>query len=161
MARKANFKTILKRQKKYADAEVSQELRDTGLEMRTSHEHVVREWTHKPVFKAEVNEQPYLKTVTIKVKGEAADIWTFVDKGTKPHDITAKNVPFLKFQSGYSARTAPVAKFNQVRDRNLAHGCKSKRYTIPETKPANSRKPFLRNSRHLLRIGYRRRLNEV
>jgi len=113
MARKANFKTILARQKKYADAEVSQELRDTGLEMRTSHEHVVREWTHKPTFKAEVNEQRYLKTVKIKVKGKNADIWTFVDKGTKPHEIAAKNVPFLKFQSGYSARTAPVAKFNQ------------------------------------------------
>lgn len=113
MARKANFKTILARQKKFADKEVSQELRDTGLEMRTSHQHVVSEWQHKPTFKAEVNESQYLKTVTIKVKGEAADIWTFVDKGTKPHEIAAKNVPFLKFQTGYSARTAPVAKFNQ------------------------------------------------
>lgn len=113
MARKANFKTILARQKKFADAEVSQELRDTGLEMRTSHQHVVSEWQHKPTFKAEISESKYLKTVTIKVKGDAANIWTFVDKGTKPHEIAAKNVPFLKFQTGYSARTAPVAKFNQ------------------------------------------------
>lgn len=113
MARKASFKTILARQKKFADAEVSQELRDTGLEMRTSHEHVAREWAHKPTFKAEVDESKYLKTVKIKVKGRYADIWTFVDQGTKPHEIAAKNVPMLKFQSGHSARTAPVAKFNQ------------------------------------------------
>lgn len=113
MARKASFKTILARQKKYADAEVSQELRDTGLEMRTSHEHVVREWVHQPHFKVEVNESKYFKDVTIKPKGDNAAIWTFVDQGTKPHDIAAKNVPLLKFQTGYSARTAPVAKFNQ------------------------------------------------
>ncbi len=113
MARKASFKTILARQKKYADQEVAQELRDTGLEMRTEHEHVVREWTHKPTFKVETDERPFLKTVKIKVKGENADIWTFVDQGTKPHEIAAKNAPMLKFQTGYSARTAPVAKSNQ------------------------------------------------
>lgn len=112
MPRKASFKTIIARQKKFADREISQELRDTGLEMRTEHEKVVRDWTHKPTFKAEVNESKYLKTVKIKVKGQHADIWTFVDKGTKPHEIAAKNVPLLKFQTGYSARTAPIAKHN-------------------------------------------------
>jgi len=113
MARKASFKTILARQKKYIDAEVLNELTATGQEVRTSHEKVVREWSSKPSFKAELDVRPFTRTVKIKVKGAAADIWTFVDKGTKPHEIAAKNVPFLKFQTGYSARTAPVAKFNQ------------------------------------------------
>lgn len=45
--------------------------------------------------------------------GRYAPIWIYVDKGTKPHEIAAKNVPLLKFQTGYSARTAPVAKYNQ------------------------------------------------
>lgn len=110
MARKASMKTILARQKKYADAEVDTELRDTGQELKTADEHVVREWSHKPGFKAKVYSQPFYKSVEVKPTGPNAAIWYYVDLGTKPHVIKAKNVPLLKGQLGYSARTAPVAK---------------------------------------------------
>lgn len=113
MAKKRSFTEILARQQKYATAEAIAETDATADEGLTYHRKVVREWTHKPGFRQQKYASPNTYSIKIVPTGRYATIWTYVDKGTKPHEIAAKNVPLLKFQSGYSARTAPVAKFQQ------------------------------------------------
>lgn len=110
---KASFRTILARQKKAIEREVAQELRATGQEGVSHFNKVTRSWSHQIKFRAETKLQPSLYTVKIVPQGRNKAIWGFVDLGTKPHVIRAKNAPFLKFQTGYSARTAPVAQFNK------------------------------------------------
>lgn len=41
-------------------------------------------------------------------------IYAYVDKGTKPHIIRAKRAKYLRFQSGYRAKTTP----RKIRSRN-------------------------------------------
>jgi hypothetical protein len=144
MAKRASFKTILARQKKYVEIEVNQELRDTGLELRTDHEKVVRDWRHKPTFRAELNTSAAIKTVKIVPKGVNKAIWYWVDRGTKAHLIKAKNKPFLAFQTGYSARTAPVAKFNQGTGQKFGAWRKKKEVHHPGTKARKFTETFLK-----------------
>lgn len=113
MARKRSFSDILARQRKYATEAAIAETDDTAEEGLTYHRKVVREWTHRPGFRQQKYKNPNVYSIKLVPTGRYATIWYYVDRGTKPHDIAAVNVPLLKFQSGYSARTAPAAKFAQ------------------------------------------------
>lgn len=113
MAKRANFKTIIARQKKEIAKEIEFELRDTGQEIKGKAEKVVREWTHRPTFRATYSTHAAIQSVKIVPQGKHKLLWYYVDLGTRPHPITAKNAPFLKFQVGYSARTAVGAKSAQ------------------------------------------------
>lgn len=113
MASKSSVKKLLQRQQQFVSIEVTNELIDTGDELKGEHDKVVRQWKHKMTFKAQRTQGKSYQVVKIIPQGKNKKIWYYVDLGTKPHIIRAKNKPFLKFQSGYSARTAPVAKFNQ------------------------------------------------
>ena len=113
MARKRSFSDILARQRKYATEEAIDETDAIADEALTYHRKVVREWTHKPGFRQQKYKSPNVYSIKIVPTGRYATIWYYVDRGTKPHEIAAKNVPLLRFQSGYSARTAPVAKSAQ------------------------------------------------
>jgi hypothetical protein len=144
MAKRASFKTILARQKKYVEIEVDQELRDTGQELKTADDKVVRDWRHKPTFRAEYNKSAAIRTVKIVPKGEHKNLWYYVDLGTKPHIIRAKNKPFLKFQTGYSARTAPVAKFNQGTGQKFGAWRQVKEVHHPGTKARKFSETFLK-----------------
>jgi hypothetical protein len=112
MPTKLQFARIIRKQKNAADREMAITLNDTANELLAEHEKVVRQWTHKPRFKAVKIRQRTLQTIRIEPTGIHKKIWTYVDQGTRPHIIAAKNVPLLKFQTGYSARTAPVARAN-------------------------------------------------
>lgn len=110
--KKIQLARLIRRQKNAADREIAITLADTGHELLAEHEKVVRQWTHKPRFKAVRIRQRSIQTVRIEPTGINKKIWTYVDQGTRPHVIAAKNVPLLKFRTGYSARTAPVARAN-------------------------------------------------
>lgn len=144
MARKASFKTILARQKKFVEAEVNQELMRSGQELRTDHEKVVRDWVHKPTFRAELDTRAAVRTVKIVPKGVHKAIWYYVDRGTKPHIIRAKNKPFLAFQTGYSARTAPVAKFGVGTGQKFGAWRRKKEVNHPGTKARKFTETFLK-----------------
>lgn len=84
-------------------------------EMYQYHRDVVARWEHKVRFQTQVSVQPTLISGTIIPTGRNAEIWTFVDAGTKgPYPIPtfANPAVTLKFRTAYSARTAPIAKFN-------------------------------------------------
>jgi len=76
---------------------------------------VVANWEHKPVFKARKFIRPNKIWVNVFPSGENADIWKWVSRGTKAHDIEAKNKPFLAFMWGgkgsYKAKTAPGGRY--------------------------------------------------
>ena len=70
-----------------------------------SHERIVTNWKHKPKFQGRKTIKTNIIIVTVFPTGPNAKIWRFVDEGTKPHIIRAKNVPLLKFKTGYQPKT--------------------------------------------------------
>lgn len=70
-----------------------------------SHNLVVAGWEHKPKFQTRKDIRPEKITMTCFPVGPNAKIYIFVDQGTKPHVIEAKNAPRLVFQTSYAPRT--------------------------------------------------------
>ena len=64
----------------------------------------IETWGNKPVFN---------KSVTASVNAIIGQVWTddnvyhILDGGAKPHTFGPKNAPFLRFQSGFAAKTKP------------------------------------------------------
>lgn len=97
---------------------------------------VVRDWSHKVDFDDTIVVTKFRTELTIKPKGRNVKIFGYVDKGTKgPYIITAKNAPRLKFQTGYSARTAPTAKYNQGTGKSFGSWASPKTVIHPGIKP--------------------------
>jgi hypothetical protein len=70
-----------------------------------SHNLVVANWKHKPKFQTRKDIRPNKITMSVFPVGDNAEIYTFVDQGTRPHVIKAKNAPRLVFQTGYKPKT--------------------------------------------------------
>lgn len=70
-----------------------------------SHNLVVANWKNKPVFQARKFISAERIAITVFPTGDAAEIYTYVDQGTKPHIIAPKNGPFLSFRTGYKSKT--------------------------------------------------------
>lgn len=72
-----------------------------------SHELVVANWKNKPTFQT----RKYIKGdsigMTVFPAGEAKEIYTYVDQGTKPHLIVPVHAKLLRFRTGYSPKTLP------------------------------------------------------
>jgi len=97
---------------------------------------VVRDWSHKVDFDDTIVVTKSRMELTIKPKGRNVKIFGYVDKGTKgPYIIAAKNAPRLKFRTGYSARTAPVNKFNQGSGQSFGSWVSTKTTIHPGIKP--------------------------
>lgn len=70
-----------------------------------SHNLIVADWKNKPIFQARKFISAERIAVTVFPTGPAAEIYGYVDQGTRPHLITPKNGPFLSFHTGYSPKT--------------------------------------------------------
>lgn len=66
---------------------------------------VVANWEHKPKFQARKTIGKDKITLTVFPVGENADIFKFVDQGTKPHVIKPVRAKMLRFQLGYKSKT--------------------------------------------------------
>lgn len=141
---KASFWTIIARQKKAIEREVEFELRSTGQEGVSHFNKVTRSWSHQIKFRAETDLRPPIRTVKIVPQGKDKLLWYYVDLGTKPHPIAAKNAPFLSFQIGYSARTAPVAKFNQGTGQSFGDWKQVTEVDHPGSEPRDFSKTFMK-----------------
>lgn len=74
-----------------------------------------RTWDHKPAF--------YAKRVTRGITiNTDSQIYQWVDRGTRPHTIEAKNAPFLVFRWPYKAKTKVrvIASYQAHYGSNLA-----------------------------------------
>lgn len=77
----------------------------------------VQTWGTKVSFQSDVKARTGLTTYRIKIVGspKAVTIFGWVDKGTKPHRIPKAGntgAKMLRFNTPYSARTAPIARAN-------------------------------------------------
>lgn len=88
------------------------ELTRIMLEQKAQYTRVVMRWSNKPDFRVMMVRAPKFLMGRVVVKGKAMKIWQYVDKGTRAHFIRPRFKPFLMFRSGYSPRTAPIARFN-------------------------------------------------
>lgn len=73
-----------------------------GRAAKRDYESTTRTWDHKPKFDLVVAESGGDLTVTV---GTDDKIYGYVDRGTKPHVIRPKRSRFLRFSSGYRAKT--------------------------------------------------------
>lgn len=67
-------------------------------------EATVRTWSTKPTFDLTITEKGGDYSVTA---GTDSEIYKFVDSGTKPHQIKPKRSKYLRFSSGFKAKTRP------------------------------------------------------
>jgi len=65
-------------------------------------ESTVRTWKHKPAFDVTITKQGEDYSVTA---GTDDVIYGYVNDGTKPHPIKPKRSKYLRFSSGYKAKT--------------------------------------------------------
>lgn len=73
-----------------------------------SHELVVANWKSDVKFRSRVTITPNAIKVFIFPAGADKQIWTYVDKGTKPHVIKPKGPGYpLRFKTGYKPKTLP------------------------------------------------------
>lgn len=94
---------------------VKKALKDTAEDMKDAFKDVVDKWSNKPTFTTELTLSPNYIEAVIKPAGKHKKIFKYVDMGTKgPYPIPRIVIPgkLLRFRTGYSARTAPVARYN-------------------------------------------------
>lgn len=120
---KLGFKAILASEINIAVyvKEFSKELEKEGLIHRQLLGKTVSTWKNKPVFKTTLKPSiSALHMLTAPTGSEKAiRQWVWVNYGTKPHTIKAKNAPNLVFRTGYVAASTP-GKFKS--DRHFRFG---------------------------------------
>lgn len=104
--------------------ELLAELNATGKDIQKEFKNVVKKWKHKPKFviNTEIGRRLLMVTVAPEKSGMGNNIFRWVDSGTgkwgpkhSAYPILPKRTNksgLLKFQTGYSPMTAPVAKYN-------------------------------------------------
>jgi hypothetical protein len=117
------------------------------------HLEVVKEWESDVSFAAKKVVKPDSISVYVFPTGADKLVWIYVDRGTKPHTITARNAPRLAFMAGvYVPKTLPgavvVGGGGYVKDPTLA---RPKSVEHPGSEPrgfsqaiAEDNRPFFR-----------------
>lgn len=124
-----NLKQHFTKLNKLVKEEFNTELRSIGDEWEVYYRTVVQQWSRKPRFISRIKVAPDVLELRVLADGDNAEIWYFVNDGTEPHIITPKAPGYpLRFQTGYSARTAAPAKFNQGDGR--AYGSWVSKYSV-------------------------------
>lgn len=114
---RSNLRQAIARKDNAFRAEARGVLESTGGALVRRHQEVTREWSNKPRFIPKLIIKANFMSVEVKVdkrRKKEAEIWGYVDRGTEPHIIRPRRRGGkLFFRTGYSARTAPIAKFGQ------------------------------------------------
>lgn len=84
------------------EAIVDEALQETAKFTLREYKKTTRTWKRKPRFVAQMDKKRH--TVIVYTENE---IYGYVDEGTRPHKITPKRAPLLRFQSKYVAKTSP------------------------------------------------------
>jgi hypothetical protein len=66
---------------------------------------IVDDWKSNITFKSRKEIKAKLIAINVFPTGPDKKIWSYVDKGTPPHKIVAKNAPNLVFKTGYQPKT--------------------------------------------------------
>ncbi len=146
MARAQSVKSEIRRRLIQQDNQVRAELtavvkQHTDILVR-KYNAVVRDWTRRPYINPFMYVSKRLLIADITVSGKNAKYFIWTDKGTKAHIIQPKVASTLTFQTGYDARTQPVAKFNVGTGRRHGAWRRMKMVRHPGTKPRDFSKTF-------------------
>lgn len=116
----------------------TQALMNASDDIQSTGRDAVREWKNKPNFGETVYNYQDRIEFLIKPTGSAkvVKIFQYVDLGTKRHLIYPK-LPggMLKFRVGYSARTQPIAKYNQGSGKSFGNWATKAFVSHPGNKP--------------------------
>lgn len=79
-------------------------MRKEATQIKADFRETTATWEHKPEF---VEEVSLTGPGPVMLVGTDDEIYGYVDEGTKPHIIMARNAKVLAFNEGYSAKTKP------------------------------------------------------
>lgn len=79
-------------------------LRTVARAVERDYKETVKTWERKPEFETIISLRGGKAEFLV---GTSDLIYKYVDEGTKPHPIFPKKAKFLRFQSGYQAKTTP------------------------------------------------------
>jgi hypothetical protein len=85
------------------DRQMSNALNDVIQTAKRDFEKTVATWSNKPQFDVR-------RASAAKLEAKVStthEIFTYVVRGTKPHTITARRAPALRFQTGFTSKTMP------------------------------------------------------
>ena len=85
----------------YAKAMQAATYKSAGLALRDL-QSTTRTWVHQPKFDVTITQQGGDYSV---IAGTDDEIYSYVDAGTKAHEIKPKRSKYLRFSSGYKAKT--------------------------------------------------------
>lgn len=88
------------------EREIKDSVREVGEEVKEDFEDVVSDWSTPVTFRLRTVVEGDRVSVTVGPASNA-DIWRYVDEGTRPHLIVPRGGGRLAFRTGYSARTRP------------------------------------------------------
>lgn len=77
-------------------------------ELIAKHEEIVKDWSVEITFGSLKRVDQHGISVYVYPKGENKEIYGYVTKGTKPHDITPVRAPFLEFRWGGKGSYKPI-----------------------------------------------------
>ena len=106
---------------------IAEDMRKRALkpELKRDAEKTVKGWQgEKPTFSLLIRESPknmIYFTLYMRGSAKAKNKWNWLDLGTPAHPITAKKAPYLVFQIGYIAGSAP---YNQGSQRLITRSAK-------------------------------------
>jgi len=96
--------------KRFDDKAMTERLRyhakKVAGEMKQDYEATTKTWEHKPEFKETVSAGKGAGGIIAEVS-TTDEIYSYVDQGTRPHIIRAKNAKVLAFASIFSPKTKP------------------------------------------------------
>lgn len=123
-------------------------IQNASDDIQSTSRDVVRAWKNKPDFKDEFTIDPKRIECILKPKGSGRvlKIFGYVDKGTKgPYLIPKVLLPgrMLKFRTGYSARTMPIAKYNVGSGTSFGGWVSKKQVVHPGIKPRKFIETFM------------------
>ncbi len=93
-----------------------QAMKNASDDLQSTGRDTVRSWRRKVDFGETLTMDRLMIEVLIKPTGRNVKIFQYVDLGTRgPYPIPKLLTPgkMLRFQTGYSARTAPVGQYNK------------------------------------------------
>ena len=113
--------TVIRQIDKATLAATNHAMNEAGKDLSRDFQKVSSNWKHKVAFGETTIFNRDEIIVRVTPNGKNAKLWGYIDLGTgkwgkshAPYPIPKIVIPgkFLRFRTGYSARTAPVARYN-------------------------------------------------
>jgi len=145
-------------------------MNEFGQLLLAKHEEAVSRWSEQPRFVMTTTIAPKLMIVEVTPTGPFAVRWPWIDKGTGTHG--PKKAPYiiqpkqpggrLVFQTGYSAKTSPIANSNAGDGSRSGPWVSTQLVIHPGIPPRNFTKKFIEDLmpefRRIMNNAFRRAL---